>query len=1067
MCAQANIIAPAENSHEPTEMAGYYSPYRTGHAMGDWTDLHMNVRPESGDSVRMDAFAALQLITKVAYTVQMFDELQPYLVSQDQTAAKYHHFFDIMCEHLLLCHLRKVYEATPKVESIQVLHSKILAYSMVLRDTYESLVRTRNPDSQETKPKLQQLHEILEVILEPGFLRTICSEQEAAFLCNCSHFTSGYLPHEDIEQNVCNLVVALHDGDEAGLRREPNQILGLLPDLPDGLSPHIRMSRPRYNDKFWDFRESYVYRPPIGVLRSHILNSLKLSPKRGGRYHRIRKPSMKSGALRWILATDNDGSTEQEDGRRVFINWLQAIPENSTENATAQKNIFWISGHPDVGKSILMRLIVDTVLRNRSILTPIGNTGDRDPIVLFYFYQDRQDPLYNTHRYMLNDLLLQLFEQEPLVLDSIFMQRWCKLLGMSDVDVPLPSYIPREAWKDNFIPTENSHWSTKWLEEYFIAALTGLDSSRPVYIFLDGPSGFRTQTWEDNNADYFHFTKFIERVRNIQPWHKIKDGEQAGGDTAAMPVTNSIKIIVASRPEKDFYDFHLPHKVIKSGSVMTVGVEAPMLRVQDINGNDMKLICRYRFGMLWRQKRMEETVEEIVREANRCYQVLQDALDRHSQTKFDEDREKVPSCWSSCFPCCDSKNALCYNQELELGKLHERDALLVRDRTDADVHLPRSFRLYSSMLSQICWVNQLNDSRDISYYLNLILAHNHSYRFTSVRLKNRPLSLLEVVLAKGNKLPLYPSTETVDRLWQNCQLTANKLNKDLYPFVVLKDMEPQHQVLSPKSLKSGNGNTKNEQNDYADLIPFANRAIVPIHPRFIDFLVSMPEGIELLNRDCGCNNDQFTPNEDGKLVCQCTSSDRQQWHEKRIKRLLCASLFEHRFLLPTLQDIRPFYKRHAQLIESSKELCHLADLVEGDDPIVHLRVVPRPGPAPSASLLPPTQSPPPASTSWDMEGRWGGSGRKRGWFPREWVDEFSMKEPKGLWGRFSEMFTSGKTQTPSIEPQNQEARKMEADTSSMKKEKITGGTTSRNTEMEGRGDEVLNVPADNRPLPPH
>ncbi|EGO53031.1 hypothetical protein NEUTE1DRAFT_105978 [Neurospora tetrasperma FGSC 2508] len=872
MSAQSNIIAPAENSPEPTEMAGYYSPYRTGHAMGAWTDLRMNVRPESGDSVRMDAFAALQLIIKVAYTVQMFDELQPYLVSQEQTAAKYHDFFDTMCEYLLLCHLRKVYEATPKVASIQVLHSKILAYSMVLRDTYE------------------QLHKILEVILEPSFLRTICSEQEAAFLCNCSHFTSGYLPHEDIEQNVCNLVVALHDDGEAGLRH-------------------------------------------------------------------------------------------------------------------------------------------------------------------------RQDPFYNTHRYMLNDLLLQLFEQEPLVLDSIFMQRWYKLLGMSDVDVPLPSYIPREAWKDNFIPTENSHWSTKWLEEYFIAALTGLDSFRPVYIFLDGPSGFRTQTWEDNNADYFHFTKFIEKVRNIQPWHKIKDREQAGGNTAAMPVTNSIKIIVASRPEKDFHDFHLARKVIKSGSVMTVGVEAPMLRVQDINGNDMKLICRHRFGMLekgystktprWRQKRMEETVEEIVREANGCYQVLQDALDRHSQTKFDEDGEEVPSCWSSCFPCYDSKNDLCYNQELELGRLHERDALLVRDRTDADVHLPRSFRLYSSMLSQICWVNQLNDSRDISYYLNLILAHNHSYRFTSVRLKNRPLSLLEVVLAKGNKLPLYPSTETVDRLWQNCQLTANKLNKDLYPFVVLKDMEPHHQVLPPKSLKSGNGKTIYEENDYADLIPFANRAIVPIHPRFIDFLVSMPEGIELLNRDCGCNNDQFTPNEDGKLVCQCTSSDRLQWHEKRIKRLLCASLFEHRFLLPTLQDIRPVYKKHVQLIESSKELCHLADLVEGDDPIVHLRVVPRPGPAPSASLLPPTQSPPSASTSWDMEGRWGGSGRKRGWFPREWVEEFSMKEPKGLWGRFSEMFTSGKTQAPNIELQNQEARKMVADTSSMKKEKITGNTTSRNTEMEG------------------
>lgn len=256
--------------------------------------------------------------------------------------------------------------------------------------------------------------------------------------------------------------------------------------------------------------------------------------------------------------------------------------------------------------------------------------------------------------------------------------------------------------------------------------------------------------------------------------------------------------------------------------------------------------------------------------------------------------KKRPLVSPHVFHAMKTKNDLC-DQDLELGKLHDHDALLDRDRTDADAHLPRAFRLYSSMLSQICWVNQLSDSRNISYYLNLILAHNHSHRFTSVRLKNRPLSLLEVVLAEGNKLPLYPSTETVDRLWQNCQLTANKLNKDLYPFVVLKDMEPQHQVSPPKSSKSGKDKTEYERNDYADLLPFANRALVPIHPRFIDFLVSMPEGIELLNRDCGCTNDQFTPSEyDDKLVCKCTPSDRLHWHhEKRIKRLLCASLFEH------------------------------------------------------------------------------------------------------------------------------------------------------------------------------
>ncbi|CCC08489.1 unnamed protein product [Sordaria macrospora k-hell] len=1032
MPPRANVPATADNPPERTVMAEIWSPYRTGHVMGDWRDLYMNIRPEAGNHVRMDAFAALQLITKAAYTIQLFDELQSYLVSEYETTTEYHTFFDHMCEYTLLCHLKKVYEAMPKVPSIQVLHSKILAYSTTMRDAYEG---NFNPSSslqdtdfripslghrKEIKPKLQKLRIILNELLEPSFIRALCTQQEAAFLSKCSHFASGYLPHDQIEKDVCRLVIALRDDMGAGRGLAPNKILGLLPETPHGLLPRIPRARPGYNETFWDFRESYAYRPPIGVLRSHIMNSLRLSVNRGGRYQRIRKPTMKSGALRWVLATDGDGSTEGEDSHRVFIDWLRVVPEDSTENATAQKNIFWVSGHPGSGKSVLMRMIVDSVLHDRSILKPIKNLRDRNPIVLFHFYQDRQDPFYDAHRYMLNDLLLQLFEQEPLMVDSIFMQRWYKLLGMSDVDVPLPSYIPREAWEDNLIPTENSHWSTKWLEEYFIAALTGLDSFRPVYIFLDGPSGFTTQTWEDNKAYYFHFPMFIETIRNIQPWHKVKDMEQAGDIREATPVSNSIKIIVASRPEKDLHDFHLPRKIKKDGLLTTVGVEATMLRVQDINGNDMKLICRHRFGMLekdystrtpkWRQMIMEEAVEEIVREANGCYQVLQDALDGHPATKFNEARDEESSCWSWCFPGyeTESKEGL-YDEDLELGKLHGDDVFLEQGRTDAGTSLPRTFNLYSSMLSQICWFNQLSDSRSISYHLNLILAHNHSHRFTSARLKNRPLSLLEIVLAGGDKLTssLYPSTETVDLLWQSCNLTVNKINQGLYPFVTLKDMEPDHQVTAPKASKFWKDKTEYEQNNYADLLPFANRALVPIHPRFLDFLITMPEGIELLNRDCRCEDKAFEPDENGKMVCKCTPANRLKWHQKRIKKLLCASVFEHRFLLPSVNDLRPIYKKHVQLIESSKELCHLADAVEGDEQIVHLTTAQEPSssnsrggvvkaftvPYPSAR----TQAVPSRSAPipWDMKGN---CGRKEGWFPREWVDEFS-REQKGLWER--------------------------------------------------------------------
>lgn len=76
------------------------------------------------------------------------------------------------------------------------------------------------------------------------------------------------------------------------------------------------------------------------------------------------------------------------------------MPENNTKAATAQANLFWISGDPGVGKSVLMRLILDEIINNRSILKPIGNSADRNPIVLYYFYYDQQDPFLHTHRDM-------------------------------------------------------------------------------------------------------------------------------------------------------------------------------------------------------------------------------------------------------------------------------------------------------------------------------------------------------------------------------------------------------------------------------------------------------------------------------------------------------------------------------------------------------------------------------------------------------------------------------------------------------------------------------------------
>lgn len=132
-----------------------------------------------------------------------------------------------------------------------------------------------------------------------------------------------------------------------------------------------------------------------------------------------------------------------------------------------------------------------------------------------------------------------------------------------------------------------------------------------------------------------------------------------------------------------------------------------------------------------------------------------------------------------------------------------------------------------------------------------------------------------------------------------------------------------------------------------------------------------------------------------------------------------------------------------------------------------------------------------SSMSWEGTS-WGGSGKKEGWFPREWMEEFS-RETMGPWERFWGMFTSGKSRprelaSSVVELRNprevdkgaskmetqeqQEGRKMKTkvlmmeDTSTNKRRNNTPENTSRRTEMEGRGYDQLDVHIDSRPPPP-
>ncbi|CCC13373.1 hypothetical protein SMACR_06871 [Sordaria macrospora] len=143
--------------------------------------------------------------------------------------------------------------------------------------------------------------------------------------------------------------------------------------------------------------------PTFSDLRGKILQSLRY-PNQNSRFELISEPS--PGTCKWIF----DATIGNAKG--TFGTWLKANVDTGLDRR------FWISGDPGTGKSVLMKYLVMEAQRNPEILKK--TESEEAPIVFSHFFNHEGDLIHCTTRGMILNLLVQLFEQDPLLLDARF-----------------------------------------------------------------------------------------------------------------------------------------------------------------------------------------------------------------------------------------------------------------------------------------------------------------------------------------------------------------------------------------------------------------------------------------------------------------------------------------------------------------------------------------------------------------------------------------------------------------------------------------------------------------------
>ncbi|EGO60110.1 hypothetical protein NEUTE1DRAFT_97324 [Neurospora tetrasperma FGSC 2508] len=318
-------------------------------------------------------------------------------------------------------------------------------------------------------------------------------------------------------------------------------------------------------------------KPAFAEIRERVMQSLLYS-NRNSRFEAVSEPC--TGTCQWIL------NAPIADAKETFGTWLKAPDLMYLDRR------FWISGDPGTGESVLMKYLVMETQRNPAILK--RPEDEETPIVLSHFFDHDGDLMHRTTQGMLLNLLFQLFEQNPVLIDTHFHH-----LVSDTREWHRAQYKTSAKWEGHEL------WDLLW------TVLRDVKERRKkIFIFIDGPSGFDLKPPSPAYPKHEDIPRDITDccLPDMQPWLKPEPTQLIH----SLNYYTDAKMIVTARPEGIFHQTHWK---------LQLHLEPSLLR------HDIKTVCHHTLDHLWFNQRYSFT-RKVLSACNGSFTEVLDALDR-------------------------------------------------------------------------------------------------------------------------------------------------------------------------------------------------------------------------------------------------------------------------------------------------------------------------------------------------------------------------------------------------------------------------------------------------------
>ncbi|KAK3388336.1 hypothetical protein B0T20DRAFT_448559 [Sordaria brevicollis] len=603
------------------------------------------------------------------------------------------------------------------------------------------------------------------------------------------------------------------------------------------------------------YHNSTQYHQTRNNLRMSVITTYQ--PREQQKAFQKQSPPCYPGTFKWALQTGDKDPRSVLSSGQTLIDWIGSDDY--------RQNICWISGGPGSGKSAFISYIRARAARDTHLFEGHPDHAARNaaaglgkPIFIWFSFEcyDRTTDRVSLQR------------QEFYMIQSILLHLYKRFSATIDrifAEVYAKLLMQRDP---DYIKAGMSTMKFRILEDTLLAFLSDNALIRPrIFILLDGPIGFSRRKTTFLATGEANSTPLIFKLKGIR----------------------NVKVLVASRPGGMFHawgrSFH---------GLYEKEDQFPTLRMEDCTGEDLEIICHRHLrtkGVLLPLRR--PVAEGIAKASQGCFTLIELGLCDMFREPEDTEPDNLPD-WLRFIP----------RMHTYFESLYDDWARLPTIPSGAKYPYVEMRRMDT-----------------LSKYLRHMVAFSR-YDMSRARCQ-RPLSLLQLTLAIDFYRNLFPPSEPLTQfqryqLLTACDQVALTIKRDLYPIVVLKEMDDGEK---PQGVEKPFVNRRNNTNlsslgakqEHEALIRAASAKVMFQHSYMEDYMETCHSWRYLLRLG---KMEESKPRQSAAET-QTTTTDKNikglpllngGWKAKEevinpdqgecITHLLRASLFEHALLMP-------------------------------------------------------------------------------------------------------------------------------------------------------------------------